>query len=53
MTYSRLSGEDDIDSPEGIDFDSRTPLDKTIDRIGMGASSYLSTSSFVILMTFL
>ncbi|KAH8981894.1 MFS general substrate transporter [Lactarius akahatsu] len=36
MTYSRLNGDDDIDDPEGIDFDSRTPLDKTIDRIGMG-----------------
>ncbi|KAH9020563.1 MFS general substrate transporter [Lactarius deliciosus] len=39
MTYSRLNGDDDIDDPEGIDFDSRTPLDKTIDRIGMGALS--------------
>ena len=44
MTYSRLSDDDDTDDSEGIDFDSRTPLDKTIDRIGMGASSYLSTT---------
>lgn len=36
MTYSRLNSRDDTDDPEGIDFDSRTPLDKTIDRIGMG-----------------
>ena len=42
MTYSRLNADDDTDDPEGIDFDERTPLDKTIDRIGMGASAYLS-----------
>jgi hypothetical protein len=41
MTYSRLNADDDTDDPEGIDFDERTPLDKTIDRIGMGASAYL------------
>ncbi len=44
MTYSRLNSDDDIDDPEGIDFDSRTPLDKTIDRIGMGAFFCLSFS---------
>lgn len=41
MTYSRLNADDDTDDPEGIEFDERTPLDKTIDRIGMGASVYL------------
>ena len=41
MTYSRLNNDDDIDDPEGIDPDSRTPLDKTIDRIGMGEFSFL------------
>ena len=44
MTYSTLNSDDDIDDPEGIDSDSRTPLDKTIDRIGMGALSYLPIS---------
>ena len=44
MTYSRLNNDDDGDDPEGIDCDSRTPLDKTIDRIGMGASCYLLIS---------
>jgi len=33
MTYSRLSANDDS---EGIEPDSRTPLDRTIDQIGMG-----------------
>jgi hypothetical protein len=37
MTYSRLSARDDS---EGIEPDSRTPLDRTIDQIGMG--SFLS-----------
>lgn len=41
MTYSRLNGDEDTDDPEEIDCDSRTPLDKTIDRIGMGTFSYL------------
>ncbi|KAI0290320.1 major facilitator superfamily domain-containing protein [Multifurca ochricompacta] len=39
MTYSRLSshdGGDDFHDPEGSDIDGRTPLDRTIDRIGMG-----------------
>ncbi|KAF8491171.1 MFS general substrate transporter [Russula emetica] len=35
MTYSRLNAHDDADS-EGNEVDSRTPLDKTIDQIGMG-----------------
>jgi hypothetical protein len=34
MTYSRLSPHDDA---EGNEADSRTPLDRTIDQIGMGA----------------
>jgi len=43
MNY-RYVDEDDADDVEGatifedIQFDGRTPLDKTIDRIGMGAS---------------
>ncbi|KAI0269991.1 major facilitator superfamily domain-containing protein [Gloeopeniophorella convolvens] len=38
MSYSRLDAndDDDFDDLEGNEFDSRTPLDKTIDRIGMG-----------------
>jgi len=39
MTYSRLSTHDaigDLDDPEGNEHDSRTPLDRTIDQIGMG-----------------
>lgn len=42
MTYSRLSTHDavgDLDDPEGNnEYDSRTPLDRTIDQIGMGES---------------
>lgn len=40
----------DVDDPEAADefmedseYDSRTPLDKTIDRIGMGAQSILAS----------
>ena len=39
MTYTRLSTHDaigDLDDPEGNENDSRTPLDRTIDQIGMG-----------------
>ena len=36
MTYSRLSAHESSDDTEGNDVDSRTPLDKTIDQIGMG-----------------
>lgn len=36
MTYSRLSAHDPTDDAEGNEVDSRTPLDKTIDQIGMG-----------------
>jgi hypothetical protein len=36
MTYSRLSADDPTDDAEGNEVDSRTPLDKTIDQIGMG-----------------
>jgi len=39
MTYSRVDTHDpsgDLDDPEGNDTDSRTPLDRTIDQIGMG-----------------
>jgi hypothetical protein len=39
MTYSRLSTHDainDLGDPEGNEYDSRTPLDRTIDQIGMG-----------------
>ena len=42
MTYSRLPSDD----AEGIEVDSRTPLDKTIDQIGMG-TSFLSPSTRV------
>jgi hypothetical protein len=38
MTYSRLSTHDG-DDPEENDVDPRTPLDRTIDRIGMGTFS--------------
>lgn len=37
MTYSRISAHDPSDDAEGNDVDARTPLDKTIDQIGMGA----------------
>ncbi|KAH9964760.1 major facilitator superfamily domain-containing protein, partial [Russula compacta] len=39
MTYSRLSTHDagdDLDDAYGGEIDSRTPLDRTIDQIGMG-----------------
>ena len=39
MTYSRLSTNDSsghLDDPEVNELDSRTPLDRTIDQIGMG-----------------
>jgi len=36
MTYSRLSAHDPSDDAEGNEVDSRTPLDRTIDQIGMG-----------------
>jgi hypothetical protein len=39
MTYSRLSAHDpsgDLDDPEVNELDPRTPLDRTIDQIGMG-----------------
>jgi hypothetical protein len=36
MTYSRLSAHDPSDDSEGNKADSRTPLDRTIDQIGMG-----------------
>jgi hypothetical protein len=36
MTYSRLSAHDSSDDAEENEVDSRTPLDKTIDQIGMG-----------------
>ncbi|KAH9959805.1 major facilitator superfamily domain-containing protein [Russula dissimulans] len=39
MTYSRLDTHDpggDLDDPEGNETDFRTPLDRTIDQIGMG-----------------
>jgi hypothetical protein len=38
MTYSRLSAHEPSDDAEGNEADSRTPLDKTIDQIGMGTS---------------
>jgi hypothetical protein len=38
MTYSHLSASDPADDAEGNEVDSRTPLDKTIDQIGMGTS---------------
>lgn len=31
-------GMDDVEVDSGAEYDKRTPLDKTIDRIGMGAS---------------
>jgi len=36
MTYSRLSAHDPSDDSEENKADSRTPLDRTIDQIGMG-----------------
>jgi hypothetical protein len=39
MTYSQLSAHDPGDDAEGNEVDSRTPLDKTIDQIGMGTCS--------------
>jgi hypothetical protein len=39
MAYTRLSTHDpssDLDDPEMNEIDSRTPLDRTIDQIGMG-----------------
>ena len=42
MTYSRLTSDD----AEENEVDSRTPLDKTIDQIGMG-TSFLSPSTRV------
>ena len=39
MTYSRLGTHDpsgDLDDPELNELDPRTPLDRTIDQIGMG-----------------
>lgn len=36
MTYSQLSAHDPSDDAEENEVDSRTPLDKTIDQIGMG-----------------
>ena len=43
MTYSRLSSHDasgDIEDSEGNEFDPRTPLDRTIDQIGMGTHAF-------------
>ena len=45
MTYSRLSVHDPANDPEEIVVDSRTPLDKTIDQIGMGMS-FISPSLY-------
>jgi len=36
MNYSRLSAHETNDDAEENEVDSRTPLDKTIDQIGMG-----------------
>ena len=39
MAYTRLSTHDptgELDDPEVNEIDSRTPLDRTIDQIGMG-----------------
>ena len=47
MTYSQLSAHDPGDDAEGNEVDSRTPLDKTIDQIGMG-SCFLSPSTVCI-----
>lgn len=33
---------------EDVEYDGRTPLDKTIDRIGMGAQSLSASSSMLI-----
>lgn len=40
MTYfeDTEQGMDDVEVDLGAEYDKRTPLDKTIDRIGMGAS---------------
>ena len=42
MAYSRLSAHDPSEDAEGSEVDSRTPLDKTIDQIGMG-TNFLSS----------
>ena len=42
MTYSRLSAHDPSDDAEENEVDSRTPLDKTIDQIGMGTIFFSS-----------
>jgi hypothetical protein len=42
-------GMDDVEADSEVDYDGRTPLDKTIDRIGMGAS-YFRISCVLALM---
>lgn len=54
-TYTAMHLGDDIDvevADELVDdseYDGRTPLDKTIDRIGMGACSVFTLTSVLIL----
>lgn len=40
MTYYDGDPDDDVEAltAEGMEYDGRSPLDRTIDRIGMGAS---------------
>lgn len=52
MTYSRLSTHDagdDLDDADTGEIDSRTPLDRTIDQIGMGEFSFPSNPGDEIL----
>jgi hypothetical protein len=51
MTYSRLSSHDasgDLEESEGNEFDPRTPLDRTIDQIGMGTYAFLAFLSLCV-----
>ena len=43
MSYFRADDADDLEQSNDFDDDGRTPLDKTIDRIGMGACLITST----------
>ena len=43
MSYFRADDGDDLEQSNDFDDDGRTPLDKTIDRIGMGACLVIST----------
>ncbi|TFY80128.1 hypothetical protein EWM64_g3888 [Hericium alpestre] len=50
MSYFQSDDEadDDVEQAEALDSDGRTPLDRTIDRIGMGAFVLLFSSLPVV-----